>query len=118
MKKYGKNLEIPIDDLENKRKILGKLHSIDPEGCLDIDDAFHFKNNKDNIEIGIHIADVSRYVKPIKNWFRAQRRLTSIYTHKVINMLPSCLSEDICSVHKQKKNILSQFYYHFLKMEN
>ena len=110
--------EIPIDDLENQRKNFKEIaFSIDPEGCLDIDDAFHFKNNKDNIEIGIHIADVSRYVKPNgKIDLEAQRRLTSIYApHKVINMLPSYLSEDICSLHHSKEKYSVSILLSFLK---
>lgn len=39
--------------------------SVDPPGCKDIDDALHCKILKNgNIQIGVHIADVSYFVKP------------------------------------------------------
>ena len=37
--------------------------SIDPIGCEDIDDALHFKKLSDGFEVGIHIANVARYIK-------------------------------------------------------
>ena len=39
-----------------------KVFSIDPEGCLDIDDALHFKETSIGWEVGIHIADVASYL--------------------------------------------------------
>ena len=39
--------------------------SIDPPGCKDIDDALHcIELENGNLEIGVHIADVSYYVRP------------------------------------------------------
>jgi exoribonuclease R len=74
--------------------------SIDPPGCKDIDDAFSIEQTPDYIEIGIHIADVSYYVKDddyIDNM--AKSRCTSVYApHKQINMLPDTLAENICSL--------------------
>ena len=40
--------------------------SVDPTGCTDIDDALHYrkKPKSDLIEVGVHIADVSHFVRP------------------------------------------------------
>lgn len=39
--------------------------SVDPPGCRDIDDALHCRRlTNGNYEIGVHIADVSHFVKP------------------------------------------------------
>lgn len=39
--------------------------SVDPPGCTDIDDALHFREVSPNLyEIGVHIADVSHFVRP------------------------------------------------------
>ena len=39
--------------------------SVDPPGCTDIDDALHFRElSADLYEIGVHIADVSHFIRP------------------------------------------------------
>lgn len=75
--------------------------SIDPPGCVDIDDALHYKEIDDTYcEIGIHIADVSHFVKEgTAIDIEARNRGTSVYlVEKRINMLPSLLSENLCSL--------------------
>jgi exosome complex exonuclease DIS3/RRP44 len=76
------------------------IFSIDPPGCLDIDDALHVKEFNDKIVIGVHIADVGEYIKPNDNLdLLINKRLTSIYApHKTLNMLPNKLSNEICSL--------------------
>lgn len=40
--------------------------SVDPEGCTDIDDALHCIRLEDgNFEVGVHIADVTHFVRPV-----------------------------------------------------
>lgn len=68
--------------------------SIDPPGCTDIDDALHARKLENgNYEVGVHIADVSHFVKPENAMdLEAQRRGTTVYlVDKRIDMLPSLL---------------------------
>ncbi|KAF2771649.1 RNB-domain-containing protein [Teratosphaeria nubilosa] len=75
--------------------------SIDPPGCVDIDDALHAKklpNGK--FEVGVHIADVSHFVKPNNAMDKeASLRGTTVYlVDKRIDMLPMLLGTDLCSL--------------------
>ncbi|KEI38027.1 uncharacterized protein L969DRAFT_51735 [Mixia osmundae IAM 14324] len=77
------------------------VFTIDPITAKDLDDAVHIRQLEDgNFEVGIHIADVSHYVKPNTALDReARRRATSVYlVQKVIPMLPAALSETLCSL--------------------
>ncbi len=75
--------------------------TIDPKDAKDFDDALSYQELPNgNVEIGIHIADVSHYVREgdlIDQ--EAQSRGTSIYlVDRVIPMLPEVLSNDLCSL--------------------
>ncbi len=75
--------------------------TIDPADAKDFDDAISFKEiNKDEYEIGIHVADVSHYVKPEDILDKeAFERETSVYlVDRTIPMLPEELSNDLCSL--------------------
>ena len=75
--------------------------SIDPVGCQDIDDALHARRLPNgNFEIGVHIADVSHFVKP-NNAMDAEASIrgTTVYlVDKRIDMLPMLLGTDLCSL--------------------
>ncbi len=79
--------------------------TIDPDDAKDFDDAIsvHKKENGD-YEIGVHIADVTHYVKysdPIDK--EAQKRGTSVYlVDRTIPMLPEALSNDLCSLNPEE----------------
>lgn len=75
--------------------------SIDPPGCQDIDDALHAaKLVNGNYEVGVHIADVSHFVKPNTAMDdEATIRGTTVYlVDKRIDMLPMLLGTDLCSL--------------------
>ncbi len=75
--------------------------AIDPATAKDFDDAvsLHVLENG-NYEVGIHIADVSHYVKPGSEIDKeARKKTTSTYlVGKVLHMLPTSLSENECSL--------------------
>ena len=93
--------------------------TIDGADAKDLDDAIHLKKTTHGYEIGVHIADVSHYVKP--NDIIDQQALlktTSVYlADRVIPMLPEYLSNDVCSLNplepKKTLSILMQLDSNF-----
>ena len=82
--------------------------TIDPKDAKDFDDALSIQKLSDgNFEIGVHIADVSHYVREgevIDD--EAQKRGTSIYlVDRVIPMLPEVLSNDLCSLRPEEERL-------------
>ena len=79
--------------------------SIDPEGSKDIDDCLHYEENKNIIEIGIHIADVSSYVIEGSELDKIlfERCESKYFPWKTHHMLGEKYSTDICSLRKVKK---------------
>lgn len=75
--------------------------TIDPKDAKDFDDALSFREiAPGKYEIGVHIADVTHYVRPDTLLDReAQKRATSVYlVDRVVPMLPEHLSNGICSL--------------------
>ncbi|KAK3301112.1 uncharacterized protein B0H64DRAFT_334754 [Chaetomium fimeti] len=98
--KVPESLEDPgWKDREDLRGLL--ICSIDPVGCQDIDDALHSRPLPNgNTEVGVHIADVSHFVKP-NNAMDAEASIrgTTVYmVDKRIDMLPMLLGTDLCSL--------------------
>jgi ribonuclease R len=75
--------------------------TIDPEDAKDFDDALSIQKLKNgHWEIGVHIADVTHYVRPgMQMEKEAQQRATSVYlVDRTIPMLPERLSNFLCSL--------------------
>ena len=75
--------------------------SVDPPGCKDIDDALHCLTLPNgNYQCGVHIADVTHFVKAGSEIDReAARRCTTVYmVDRRTDMLPSLLTENLCSL--------------------
>jgi len=75
--------------------------TIDPVDARDFDDALSINIiNENNIEVGVHIADVGHYVKPgTKLDDEAFKRATSVYlVDRCVPMIPERLSNGICSL--------------------
>lgn len=85
-----------------------EIFTIDPATAQDFDDAVSLtQNNNGNWELGVHIADVSHYVRPGTALDRAARdRSTSIYLGEtVVPMLPEKISNEICSLEPDKDKL-------------
>jgi exosome complex exonuclease DIS3/RRP44 len=102
----GHDWKVPVSKEDkgwNGRRDLRDLLicSIDPPGCQDIDDALHARKLPNgNFEVGVHIADVSHFVKPNNAMdLEASVRGTTVYlVDKRIDMLPHLLGTDLCSL--------------------
>lgn len=94
--------KITQEDIKNRRDFRDiTTFTIDPFDAKDFDDALSLKKLKNgNWEIGVHIADVSHYVKegtPLED--EAYERATSVYlVDRVVPMLPERLSNGLCSL--------------------
>ena len=115
-------------DYEGRRDMRKTLtFTIDPSDAKDFDDAISFcvirpprpsgtppsQGETDLYEVGIHIADVSHYVKPGSALdAEARERGTSVYlVDRTIPMLPEVLSNDLCSLvpHKDRLTMSAIF---------
>ena len=88
-----------VEGREDFRKL--PVLSIDPPGCKDIDDALHcIRLPSGNFQVGVHIADVTHYVKAGSAMdLEAASRSTSTYlVNKRLDMLPALLTTDLCSL--------------------
>ena len=94
------------------RKVL--TFTIDPTDAKDYDDALSFRRLENgNFEVGVHIADVSYYVRPGSPVDKeAQERGTSVYlVDRTVPMLPEKLSNKLCSLrpHEEKLTFSAVF---------
>lgn len=114
---YTKKIDTSITAQEiKKRRDMRKVltFTIDPKDAMDFDDALSFKVLKNgNYEIGIHIADVSHYLKEDSILDdEAYERATSVYlVDRVVPMLPEILSNNACSLrpHEEKYTFSAVF---------
>ena len=111
VKEFTQNIseKISKQDIEKRRDFRDTLtFTIDPTDAKDFDDALSYKKlENNNLEVGIHIADVSHYVVPGTILDKeAYNRATSIYlVDRVIPMLPEKLSNKICSLRPNEEKL-------------
>ena len=106
---------IKAEEIAKRRDMREVLtFTIDPKDAKDFDDALSFKILENgNYEIGIHIADVSHYLKPDTILDdEAYDRATSVYlVDRVVPMLPEVLSNNACSLRpKEEKYTFSAIF--------
>ena len=108
--------EISKSDLDGRLDLRHlPVFTIDPDDARDFDDAIHVVPSGDGWEVGVHIADVSHYVRPPSALDReAYHRGNSVYLpDRVIPMLPERLSNGVCSLRPDEdhltKSVLVQF---------
>ncbi|CAG8687150.1 8258_t:CDS:2, partial [Cetraspora pellucida] len=94
---------IPEKEIETRKdlRLTTRIFSIDPPTAKDLDDAVSCSRLPDgNYEIGVHIADVSYFVKQNSALDReARKRATTVYlVQKSVPMLPPLISEELCSL--------------------
>ncbi|MDO8604320.1 MAG: ribonuclease R [bacterium] len=107
-----------IAEEAKKRRDFRKIttFTIDPVDAKDFDDAISIQTlPSGELEIGVHIADVSAYVKPhtaIDEEARA--RATSIYlVDRVVPMFPEVLSNDLCSLNEKEDKLVFSAVFTF-----
>ena len=102
-------IEITKEEISKRRDMRKTLtFTIDPKDAKDFDDALSFKVLENgNYEVGIHIADVTHYVKEDTILDReAYERGTSVYlVDRVVPMLPEILSNNVCSLRPNEEKL-------------
>lgn len=98
--------EADIKERRDFRKV--PTFTVDPADARDFDDALSMQRLENgNWEVGIHIADVTHYVKPGSlTEEEAKQRATSVYlVDRVVPMLPERLSNNICSLNPSEDKL-------------
>jgi len=103
-----------LPNREDLRKLV--CFTIDPVDARDFDDAVSLTKLKNgNLELGVHIADVSHYVQAGTELDKeAYKRATSVYlVDRVIPMLPEYLSNDLCSLKPEQDRLAYSCFTEF-----
>ena len=100
---------IPQEEISKREDFRNVLtFTIDPKDAKDFDDALSARRLPNgNWEVGVHIADVTHYVKPDSIIDKeAYKRATSVYlVDRTIPMLPERLSNGICSLRPEEEKL-------------
>lgn len=111
--------KVSSEDIQNREDIRNTFTlTIDPLDARDFDDAISIKEiQNDGWEIGVHIADVSHYVKQGSALDReANKRGNSTYlVGEVVPMLPHRLSSGICSLVEGEERLVKSVFFSFSK---
>eukprot|EP00747_Dinoflagellata_sp_TGD_P023645 gnl/TRDRNA2_/TRDRNA2_129969_c0_seq2.p1 gnl/TRDRNA2_/TRDRNA2_129969_c0~~gnl/TRDRNA2_/TRDRNA2_129969_c0_seq2.p1 ORF type:complete len:977 (-),score=204.78 gnl/TRDRNA2_/TRDRNA2_129969_c0_seq2:114-2996(-) len=97
-------------DLRHKR-----VFTIDPATAKDLDDAIHvdLDDERNQVEVGVHIADVGHFLKLASiTDTEAQRRTTSVYLiDRVLPMLPHALCNHLCSLNPNEPKLAFSAFF-------
>jgi ribonuclease R len=110
------SLEISESELRGREDLRSMpVFTIDPDNARDFDDAVHVVSQDGGWSVGIHIADVSHYVKPGAALDReALRRGNSVYLpDRVLPMLPERLSNMVCSLRPHEDHLTKSVFAEF-----
>ncbi|MCU0462546.1 MAG: ribonuclease R, partial [Bacteroidales bacterium] len=101
--------DITDADIKSRRDFRSvPTFTVDPSDARDFDDALSLRKlDNGNWEVGVHIADVTHYVKPgMLTEEEAKQRATSVYlVDRVVPMLPERLSNHICSLNPKEDKL-------------
>ena len=116
--RFEKNVENAADAISEEITDKDRAHrrdfrdvltfTIDPTDAKDFDDALSFRKLENgNYEVGVHIADVTWYVRPETEVDKeAQARGTSVYlVDRTVPMLPEKLSNKLCSLRPREEKL-------------
>jgi ribonuclease R len=109
-------LEISGKELKGREDLRSTpIFTIDPDDARDFDDAIQVVGGNGGWTVGIHIADVSHYVKPGVALDReALRRGNSVYLpDRVLPMLPERLSNGVCSLRPNEDRLTKSVFVEF-----
>lgn len=111
--------EITQEEIQKRRDFRDVLcFTIDPESAQDFDDAISYQVLENgNFEVGVHIADVTHYLKEGTALDKdAFNRSTSVYlVDRCIAMLPEKLSNNLCSLVPKKDRLVFSAVFEFNK---
>ncbi len=111
-------IEIPSEEILTRLDLRKKIiFTIDPEDAKDFDDAVSLEKNDDGtVTLGVHIADVSHYVRENSELDNESlNRGTSVYlVGTVVPMLPERLSNGLCSLRPDEDKLT---YSVFIRLE-
>ena len=113
----------PIDEIMEKNGNIEDrtnccVFSIDPHGCQDFDDAFGFIETAEGYMVSIYIADVIVWIEHLELWESFTERVSTIYfPDKKRPMLPSILSDKLCSLQEGQRRFAFAMDIHIKKDE-
>jgi len=99
------NIKIKTEQLTNRTNLTHlKCYTIDPKNSRDFDDAVSLEKNGDIYTLGIHISDVTEFIKEhsLIDLEAFNRSFTLYFPNSLVPMLPHKLSNGICSLKEEE----------------